>query len=45
MNRLMVWIAALGITTLGMTAVHAQTMKLTSPDIAPGATIANQQVF
>jgi Raf kinase inhibitor-like YbhB/YbcL family protein len=45
MNRLMVSIAAFGVTMLAITAVHAQAMKLTSPDIAPGATIANAQVF
>jgi Raf kinase inhibitor-like YbhB/YbcL family protein len=45
-----VWIAALGVSMLGMSALgagaaHAQAMTLTSPDIAEGSTIANEQVF
>jgi Raf kinase inhibitor-like YbhB/YbcL family protein len=45
MARLAVWIAALGVSALGMGAANAQSMTLTSADIKEGATIANEQVF
>ena len=45
MTRLVVWVAALGVSALGASAAIAQSMTLTSPDIKEGATIANEQVF
>src|SRR6202046_3637913 len=45
MTRLPTWIAALGLGALGAGAANAQSMTLTSADIAEGATIANEQVF
>ena len=43
MSRLALLIA--GLSLAGLSAAHAQTMTLTSPDIEEGATIANEQVF
>jgi Raf kinase inhibitor-like YbhB/YbcL family protein len=40
-----VWLAALGISALGAGAAGAQSMTLTSPEIAEGATIANEQLL
>jgi Raf kinase inhibitor-like YbhB/YbcL family protein len=37
--------AALAIGVIGVTAANAQAMKLTSPDIKDGGTIASEQVF
>jgi hypothetical protein len=45
MNRQTVSIVAIGIMTLGFAAARAQGMKLTSPDIREGGTIAGEQVF
>jgi Raf kinase inhibitor-like YbhB/YbcL family protein len=45
MTRLPVWIATLGVSALGASATHAQSLTLTSADIKEGATIANEQVF
>lgn len=45
MTKLAVWMAALGVSVLGVNAATAQTMTLTSADIKEGATIANEQVF
>ena len=39
------WIAAIGVTLLGVNAATAQSLTLTSSDIKEGATIANEQVF
>jgi phosphatidylethanolamine-binding protein (PEBP) family uncharacterized protein len=45
MTKPVAWIAALGVSALGATVANAQSMTLTSPEIAEGATIANEQVF
>ena len=50
MTKSAVWIAALGLSLFGLSALgagaaHAQSMTLTSSDIKEGATIANEQVF
>src|ERR1700761_3596600 len=45
MKNWSVWMAALGLSALGATAAHAQSMTLTSTDIKEGGTIANEQVF
>src|SRR5580698_220447 len=45
MKNWTVWMAALGLSALGVTAAQAQSMTLTSPDIKEGGTIANEQVF
>jgi len=44
-DKLVGIVVALGLAALSSTAVHAQTMTLTSPDIKDGGTIANAQVF
>jgi Raf kinase inhibitor-like YbhB/YbcL family protein len=43
MSRFALLIA--GLSLAGLSAAHAQTMTLTSPDIKEGATLANEQVF
>jgi hypothetical protein len=45
MANLTIWIAALGVSLLGVRAAEAQVMSLTSPDIKEGGTIANEQVL
>lgn len=45
MTRFVVWIAAFGVSALGATVANAQSMTLTSPDIAEGSTIANEQLL
>jgi Raf kinase inhibitor-like YbhB/YbcL family protein len=45
MIKLSVWMAALGLSALGVSAANAQSMTVTSADIKEGATIANEQVF
>lgn len=45
MARSRAWLAVVGFVAFGISAAHAQTMTLTSPDIKDGGTIANQQVF
>jgi Raf kinase inhibitor-like YbhB/YbcL family protein len=45
MKKWTVWMAALGLSTLGAGAAQAQSMTLTSTDIKEGGTIANEQVF
>ena len=45
MTRTAIWIAASSLWGLSAGAAVAQSMALTSPDMAEGATIANEQVF
>jgi Raf kinase inhibitor-like YbhB/YbcL family protein len=45
MTKLAYWAAALGVSVLLTGGANAQSMTLTSPDIAEGATIGNEQVF
>jgi hypothetical protein len=45
LTKFTLWIAALGVSALGSSAVNAQSMTLTSSDINEGATIVNEQVF
>src|ERR1700676_5328750 len=45
MTKSAAWIAALGMSAFGATIANAQSMSLTSPEIAEGSTIANEQVF
>ena len=45
MTKFALWIAALGVSALGSSAVNALNMTLTSSDIKEGATIVNEQVF
>jgi hypothetical protein len=44
-TKFAVWIALVGISALGSSAAHAQSLTLTSSDIKEGGTIANEQVF
>src|SRR5450755_1006443 len=45
MVKFALWIAAIGVYTLGSSAANAQSMTLTSSDIKEGGNIANEQVF
>jgi Raf kinase inhibitor-like YbhB/YbcL family protein len=45
MAKLSVWIAALGVSALAVSAASGKGMKLTSPQIKQGGKIANEQVF
>jgi hypothetical protein len=45
MRKMMVGIAALALSAMGVTAASAQSMSLTSAEVKDGGTIANEQVF
>jgi Raf kinase inhibitor-like YbhB/YbcL family protein len=45
MARLVIWIVAFGLVSLGARAAGAQTLTLTSPDIKDGGAIVNDQVL
>src|SRR4051812_22570556 len=45
MTRRAAWMTAAGWCALGATGASAQSMTLTSPEIAEGATIANEQLL
>jgi Raf kinase inhibitor-like YbhB/YbcL family protein len=45
MTKPAVWMTALGLCALGTTMAGAQSMSLTSPEIAEGATIADEQLL
>jgi Raf kinase inhibitor-like YbhB/YbcL family protein len=44
-TKLVVWIAALGVSALGATVANAQSMTLTSPEMTEGGTIGNEQLL